>query len=492
MNGADHNRGVESALRVEELIARAAARHPERAAIIFADRRRTYAATLAELDRRAARLIEHGAHEGDVILTAAPLNDDFLLTFLACCRAGLLFLPLATQTAPAELAALAARANPRFILTIDGLPHPALPDYSALPLALPGEAGGDARRAALARSRDGGPDVLAFARQTSGTTRRLPKLALRAHRQLTARVDPARWLWWYDPERVYCLLSPDQFYIADTCQIFALGATLVQMTDIHPRRLERALLRHGGTDLWTVPAALHALATLTSPAPPGLRLRTIRTASMRLPVELRRAIEGRYGATVAQQYSTTEAGTLTATARTGTPEGSVGRPLPGVTMRLIDEAGRDVPEGEAGEIIARSPAAMLGYLGEPEQTAATLRDGWVHTGDLARRDPEGNYFLLGRRAQWINVGGAKVLPEEVEQVLEEHPAVREAAVTSADDAARGAIVRAIIVPRSEPPAVAELVRFCRARLAPHKVPRQFEFRDGLPRSAALKILRREL
>jgi len=344
----------------------------------------------------------------------------------------------------------------------------------------------------LTRSRDGGPDVLAFARQTSGTTRRLPKLALRAHRQLTTRVDPARWLWWYNPARVYCLLSPDQFYVSDTCQIFALGATLVQVIDTHPRRLEQTLLRHGVTDLWTVPAALHAFANLTAPVPTGLRLRTIRTASMRLPGELRDTLAARYGATVAQQYSTTEAGVLIATAQCDTPAGSVGTPLPGVTIRLVDEAGHDVPEGTSGEIIARSSAAMLGYLGEPEQTTATLREGWIWTGDLARRDPAGNYFLLGRQAHWINVGGAKVLPEEVEQVLEEHPAVREAAVAGAADEVRGEIVRALIVPHDAPPTITELIHFCRARLAPHKVPRQFEFRDQLPRSAALKISRREL
>jgi acyl-CoA synthetase (AMP-forming)/AMP-acid ligase II len=163
-----------------------------------------------------------------------------------------------------------------------------------------------------------------------------------------------------------------------------------------------------------------------------------------------------------------------------------------VTIRLVDEAGHDVPEGASGELIARAPAVMLGYLGEPEQTAAVLRDGWIWTGDIARRDAEGNYFLLGRRAHWINVGGAKVLPEEVEHVLEEHPAVREAAVSGAVDAARGEIVRALIVPHGEPPTITELIRFCRARLASHKIPRRFEFHEQLPRSSALKILRREL
>lgn len=483
---------VASALRVEQLIERAAARHPDKLALIFGERRWTYGQLLAELDRRAARLVEIGVRPGEIVLTTEPLSDDFLIAFLACCRASAIMLPLAAQIAPPELRALADRAQPRLVLTAAGLAHPILAETRAAPLDLPGTPDTVAMQETLRRSRDGGADELAFVRQTSSTTRRLPKLAVRAHRQLTARDNPSRWFWWHAPDRVYCLLTPDQFYVTDTCQVFVLGATLVQLTDVNPRRVEATLLAHDVTDLWTVPAILHPLAGATWPAPSGLRLRTIRTTSMRLPLDLRRGLAHRYGVTVAQQYSTTEAGYVMTTTPDDTPEGSVGRPIADVAVRLVDEEGWEVPEGEVGEVIVNTPSAMLGYLAEPEQTAAVLRDGWIWTGDLARRDPDGFYFLVGRRTLWINVGGSKVSPEEVEQVLEEHPGVREAAVTGAHDDTRGEVVRAVIVPQGEPPAVADLVLFCRARLAPHKVPRRFEFRESLPRSAALKLLRRDL
>jgi len=121
-----------------------------------------------------------------------------------------------------------------------------------------------------------------------------------------------------------------------------------------------------------------------------------------------------------------------------------------------------------------------------------LRDGWYHTGDLARRDEAGWYWLEGRRASRINVGGYKVTPEEVEAVLQQHPGVREAVVVAMPERLRGESVRAIIVPEGAPPTPGELRDFCAARLARYKIPRRFEFRDDLPRSPLGKVLRSRL
>ena len=135
---------------------------------------------------------------------------------------------------------------------------------------------------------------------------------------------------------------------------------------------------------------------------------------------------------------------------------------------------------------------MRGYLDDAEATARVLTDGWLRTGDLAWRDAKGRFFLAGRAALRISVGGLKVSPEEVEAVLRQHPAVRDVVVLGAPDATRGEIVRAVIVPAVPPPRVAELRRFCRERLAGYKVPRRWEFRDDLPRSPLGKPLRSAL
>ncbi|MFN8511819.1 MAG: AMP-binding protein [Chloroflexia bacterium] len=178
---------------------------------------------------------------------------------------------------------------------------------------------------------------------------------------------------------------------------------------------------------------------------------------------------------------------------TGTPPGSVGKPNPGVEVRLLDDAGNEVAEGTTAEMVVRSPSMMLGYLDDPEATAAILRDGWLYTGDLAHRDAAGFYYIEGRRGLQINVGGSKVAPEEVEAVLLQHPGVREAVAVPQPDRSRGEVVRAIVVPEGDAPDAQALRRFCRARLAGYKVPRSIEFRsEPLPRSALGKVIRQRL
>jgi len=190
-----------------------------------------------------------------------------------------------------------------------------------------------------------------------------------------------------------------------------------------------------------------------------------------------------------QQYASTEGGEIARTVE-GTPEGSVGKPFPKVTIRLVDEANAEVPEGDIGELIVQSPALMLGYANDPEATARALRDGWLYTGDLARRDAQGFYYIVGRKGLRINVGGFKVNPEEVEAVLLTHPNVREAVVLAMPDPRRGQNVRAVVVLQPGVSAtVSDLRHFCRASLATYKVPRQFEFRAELPRSPLGKVLR---
>lgn len=135
---------------------------------------------------------------------------------------------------------------------------------------------------------------------------------------------------------------------------------------------------------------------------------------------------------------------------------------------------------------------MTGYVGDPEATAAVLREGWLRTGDLAHRDGEGFFYLVGRQALRINVSGFKVAPEEVEAILLQHPDVREVVVWGVSDVTRGEIVRAAIVPTGPPPSLSVLRAYCRARLAPYKVPRQWEFRETLPRSPLGKVLRHQL
>ncbi|MCO5119540.1 MAG: AMP-binding protein [Burkholderiaceae bacterium] len=174
--------------------------------------------------------------------------------------------------------------------------------------------------------------------------------------------------------------------------------------------------------------------------------------------------------------------------------GTQGRPMPGVEIRIIDpDTGRDRPQGEQGEIIVRSPGSFKGYWNKPEATAKTLRDGWVHTGDMGRIDEAGYLSFQGRFKEMIKVSGYSVFPEEVEAILIRHPAIRQAAVLGIPDPTRGEVVRAYVV--KEPGATVgaeEIIAWARENMATYKAPREVRFRDALPATGAGKVLRRLL
>jgi long-chain acyl-CoA synthetase len=175
--------------------------------------------------------------------------------------------------------------------------------------------------------------------------------------------------------------------------------------------------------------------------------------------------------------------------------GSIGVPVTSTEFRVVDlETGEnDVLIGERGELIVRGPQVMKGYWNRPDETARAIRDGWLYTGDIARMDEDGYFYIVQRKKDMINVSGFKVFPKEVEEVLFAHPAVREAAAIGVPDSYRGEVVKAFVVPKSEARITAEeLIDYCRQRLARYKVPAKIEFTSSLPKSAVGKVLRREL
>jgi long-chain acyl-CoA synthetase len=171
----------------------------------------------------------------------------------------------------------------------------------------------------------------------------------------------------------------------------------------------------------------------------------------------------------------------------------VGRPVPGVEIRVLDDDGRTMPAGGEGELLIHTPAVMDGYLGNPEETTAVLADGWYRTGDIARVTPDGYVTIVGRKRERIKRGGYSVFPAEVESVLLTHAAVTEAAVVGVPDPALGEEIAAFVVLRPGAAAGAdELVAWCRGRLAAFKYPRRITVLATLPRSATGKILKARL
>ena len=205
--------------------------------------------------------------------------------------------------------------------------------------------------------------------------------------------------------------------------------------------------------------------------------------------------EKTFQAVLLEVYGLTEStGLVTANPVYGVRKtGSIGINVSGVSVRLVDANGNDTPEGEVGELIFRGPNATPGYWQQPEMTAAGIINGWVYTGDLARCDADGYYYIVGRKDELIISGGYNIYPREIEEVLYQHADIIEAAVVGAKDQHLGAVPKAYIALKSGSSLTAGMVQdFCRAHLAAYKIPKQVEIMPELPKNPTGKILKKEL
>jgi long-chain acyl-CoA synthetase len=216
-----------------------------------------------------------------------------------------------------------------------------------------------------------------------------------------------------------------------------------------------------------------------------------------LPRDVLERFEALTGSKIVEGYGLTETSPVTHANPLGGVRkiGSIGVPLPDTDMKVVDlEDGKtEVPAGREGELLLRGPQVMRGYWNRPEESAEALTDGWFRTGDVATVDQDGYCFIVGRKKEMIIAGGYNIYPDEVDAVLISHPAVHESATIGVPDPARGESVKSFVVLNPGKTATAdELVAYCRRELAPYKIPRSIEFLPELPKSSALKILRREL
>ncbi|MDI6773362.1 MAG: AMP-binding protein, partial [bacterium] len=218
-----------------------------------------------------------------------------------------------------------------------------------------------------------------------------------------------------------------------------------------------------------------------------------------LPVEVQRRFEELTGGRLVEGFGMSEASPLTH----GNPvygtrkAGSIGIPIPSTDAKIVDaETGtRDLPPGEIGELVVRGPQVMKGYWNNPGETDHTIRNGWLYTGDIARMDEDGYFFIEDRKKDMVNIGGLKVFPREIEEVLYEHPRVKDVAVAGIRHRIRGEMLVAHIVPKEAGDARAlarELRDFCAQRLSAYKVPRRFEIVSEIPKTLLGKALRREI
>jgi long-chain acyl-CoA synthetase len=343
---------------------------------------------------------------------------------------------------------------------------------------------------------------LAVLQYTGGTTG-IPKAARLTHGNLMVNVAQiSAWLprVKYGEERVMGLLPFSHSFGLTACLNWPMsqGATIIVLPRFEINGFLKIMQKYRPTMLPGVPTLFVAL--INDPRLPKLDLSALWaciSGSAPLPLEVRDRFESLSGCTMLEGYGLTEAAPVTHfnPVQGKRPSGSMGIPLPSTLAKVVDQetGNRELPPGEEGELIIQGPQVMEGYWQNPNETSMVLRDGWLYTGDLARTDADGYFYIVERKKDLIIAGGYKIYPREVEEVLYQHPGVQEAAAFGVPDAYRGETVKVVIVPRDgASPTPADIENHCRGLLAVYKVPKIIEFRSELPKSPVGKVLRRVL
>ena len=345
------------------------------------------------------------------------------------------------------------------------------------------------------------PGDVACLQYTGGTTG-VSKGAMLTHANLVINAEQTcGWLTGGKVRRETMIAALPLFHIyATTCVMISAifcGGTVIILPRFELSEVLKVVRKYRPTLFHGVPTMYVAFNGVANLRRYGFhRLRTCMSGGAPLPVAVQQQFELRTGAKLVEGYGLTESSPVTHINPLGKSRaGSIGVAVPRTQARIVDlkRGLRELPIGEAGELIIKGPQVMKGYWRKSKETAHALRKGWLFTGDIARVDPDGFYYIADRKKDLILVGGFNVYPREVEEVLFEHPAIKEAAVVGVPDGYRGESVKAFVVCRPGMSAsVEEIISFSRERLAAYKVPRAIEFLDSLPRSGVGKYLRREL
>jgi fatty-acyl-CoA synthase len=489
---------------------------PERTAVV--DEAKGARFTYREMNERAEALAGWlrdvaGVSRGDRVGLVAHNGVEYLDVFFACGKLGALFVPFNWRLHARELLELVRDTGPRVLLHGDDF-RDAVEEVGrqvgdALGLVhleargLPGSRSYSEALAYRPASRVTNEAVdeediicLLFTGGTTGKSRGA-RVSYRmvAWNTLNTLVHEAR------PGDVTVTHTP-MFHtgglLVYTLPLLTCGGTVVLMRRWDAEELLRLVEREKVTLFFAVPTQYQQL--YDSP-----RFREVDLSSVRfvtsggapLPVPLLRAWQAVHAVPFKQGFGMTEFGPglfSMGPEYAVSKAGSIGRPNYFIDARLVDERGREVPPGEVGELLLKGPSMFSGYFENAEATAEAIDEsGWFHTGDLARRDADGFYFIAGRRKDMFISGGENVYPLELEEVLYQHPAVQACAVVGVPDAKWGEVGRAFVVPRpGEAVTGEELLEHLRARVARYKVPRRVELVERLPVSAAGKILKREL
>ena len=469
---------------------------PDREAVVTLSRRWTYGELAAAAEVLAARLLQEGFRLGDSLAIYLPNGFDFVVTFLAMVRSGFVAVPLNVNYQMEELSDYLGNSGARVVIT----EKKRQTDLEAVlgRLALPprlivleeGWSTHEVPQPKVPHVVHGGS---ALRQYSTGSTGR-PKPVVRTQVHLMAEAGHfARAVKVTPDDRILVVVPLFHAHGLGNGLLAALmnGATMIVLDGFNPREVLTTLQQERVTLYPGVPFMFKLLTeTKLNGQPDMTRLRLAFSAGAALNPEVSDAFLKRFGVPVRQLYGSTETGSVTINLDSDVKGtiGSVGRAMPPVEVAIFNKSGDRLPAGEEGEVGLRGPTMTSGYEGLPEATSDSFRNGFFYPGDIGWLDKEGRLYITGRKTFFINVGGNKVDPADVEQVISVHPKVKEVVVLGVKSPYGGEMVKAVVVV-SEHCSPSEIMGICKGRLAEYKIPKLVEFRNKIPRSPLGKVLR---
>src|ERR1051326_5594523 len=526
-------------ITLSRMLEQTVARCPRRTALIYFGNRVSYANLLDHVNRCAAGLQALGVRKGDRVALMMPNCPQFIIAYFGVLKAGGIVTATSSMYTAREAAHQWHDAGASALI-VDRKLYPvaktALAEVPELKcVILTGSRDyfptAFAQLDRLLRARKSSPrtphaarlrprtwrDLLLHARlprpvavipsdiaclQYTGGTTGTSKGAMLTHANLVTNAHQTKeWLSGdRDAEMLVAALPLFHIYAMTCVMIWAVmaGSTVVILPRFELRAALNVIRKYHPTVFHGVPTMYVAFSNAPRVGRYGFNsLRVCMSGGAPLPLEVQQNFERLSGGHLVEGYGLTEASPVT---HVNPPDGllktgSIGLPIPGTEARIVElEKGpRELHHGDTGELVIRGPQVMKGYWNRPDETAKVLRNGWLYTGDIARKDEDGYFYIVDRKKDLIIAGGFNIYPREVEEVLFEHPEIKEAVVVGIPDDYRGETVKAFVVLKDRSTATAEdITAWCRERLAPYKVPRQIEFRDSLPKSGVALYLRREL
>jgi long-chain acyl-CoA synthetase len=512
-------------LNLAMLLEDSAREEPQRDAVVFNDTRLSYAGLNAAANQVANLLVQRGIQKGDTVAISCPNLAYFPIVYYGILKAGATVVPLNVLLRPREIAyhlqdsgakayfcfagtpqlplgetgyagfQAAERCEHFFLMTADPAAPSPIAGVTTLGAALRGQP--TTFETALTD-----PDDTAVILYTSGTTGQ-PKGAELTHCNMLLNARLADTIYPRAEHDVHLITLPLFHSFGQSVQMNAgiyNRATLVLLPRFSPDAAFQLMDRENVTFFAGVPTMYWELLNYAGADTYDLQkiaqnLRICISGGAAMPVEVMRAFEQKYDVKILEGYGLSETSPIATFNRMDRPAkpGSIGLPVWGVSVRVVDQDGNDVPTGEAGEIIIRGHNVMKGYYNRPEASAAAIKHSWFYTGDIGRRDADGYFYIVDRLKDMIIRGGFNVYPREIEEVLLTHPAVSLAAVIGVPHESHGEEVKAFIIRKAGATITeTELIAWCKETMAAYKYPRMIEFRDSLPMTATGKILKREL